>query len=224
MRFLFGAKSGRFIDIHKRKAMIDNLPIYYAEITTEEDGICCMSLVDFPAVERNFVAFAKHNEPKREVVRFAAIEKDEQRLLLGVIMRADYPIYRNENGIEYYIVYNAETIRYMAEKMLVDGHATTVDLQHDGNLVDGVHLQELFIKDTTKGIAPQGFEDVEEGSLFGVYKVHNDEVWDMVKRGECMGFSLEGYFHVSRKDIELQNLMAEVEEMEKTLNNICEND
>lgn len=200
--------------------MIDNLPIYYAEITTEEDGICCMSLVGYPAVERNFVAFSKHEEKKREAVRFAAIEEGEQRLLLGVIMRADYPIYRNDNGIEYYIVYNAETIRYMAEKMLVDGHATTVDLQHDGNLVDGVHLQELFIKDTTKGISPQGFEDVEEGSLFGVYKVHNDEVWDMVKRGECMGFSLEGYFHVSRKDIELQNLMAEVEEMERTLNNI----
>jgi hypothetical protein len=204
--------------------MTNNLPIYYAEITTEDDGICCMSLVDYPAVERNFVAFAKHQEPKREAVRFAAIEKDEQRLLLGVIMRADYPIYRNDNGFEYYIVYNAPTIRYMAEKMLVDGHATTVDLQHDGNLVDGVHLQELFIKDSAKGIAPQGFEDVEEGSLFGVYKVHNDEVWDMVKRGECQGFSLEGYFHAKRSDVELQNLMAEVEEMERTLNNIQKND
>lgn len=198
--------------------MTDNLPIYYAEITTEEDGICCMSLVDYPAVERNFVAFSK--QERREAVRFAAIGDGEQRLLLGVIMRADYPIYRNDNGIEYYIVYKAETIRHMAEKMLVDGHATTVDLQHDGNLVDGVHLQELFIKDSSKGIAPQGFDDVEDGSLFGVYKVHNDEVWEMVKRGECMGFSLEGYFHVSRHQDELQSLMAEVEEMERTLNNI----
>ena len=199
--------------------MIDNLPIYYAEITTEEDGICCMSLVDYPAVERNFMTFAK----QRQAVRMAAIEEGEQRLLLGVIMRADYPIYRNDNGIEYYIVYNAPTIRYMAEKMLVDGHSTTVDIQHDGNLVEGVHLQELFIKDNTKGISPKGFEDVEEGSLFGVYKVHNDEVWEMVKRGECMGFSLEGFFHVARiaNDEEvLKSLMAEVEEMEKTLNSI----
>lgn len=200
--------------------MIDNLPIYYAEITTEEDGICCMSLVDYPAVGRNFVAFSKHEEKKREAVRFAAIEKGEQRLLLGVIMRADYPIYRNNNGRGYYIMFNAETIRYMAEKMLVDGHATTVDLQHDGNLVDGVHLQELFIKDTKKGISPQGFEDVEEGSLFGVYKVYNDEVWDMVKRGEYQGFSLLGNFHGVREKDDLKSLMAEVEEMERTLNNI----
>lgn len=179
-----------------------------------------MSLVDYPAVRRNFVAFSKHEEKKREAVRFAAIEEGEQRLLLGVIMRADYPIYRNDNGKEYYLMFNAETIRYMAEKMLVDGHATTVDLQHDGNLVDGVHLQELFIKDSAKGIAPQGFEDVEEGSLFGVYKVHNDEVWGMVKRGECQGFSLLGNFHGVREKDDLKSLMAEVEEMERTLNNI----
>ena len=199
--------------------MMENLPIYYAEIATEEDGICCMSLVDYPAVERNFMAFAK----QKQMVRLAAIEEGAQRLLLGVIMRADYPIYRNDNGIEYYIVYNAHTIRYMAEKMLVDGRSTTVDIQHDGNLVEGVHLQELFIKDSTKGISPKGFEDVEEGSLFGVYKVHNDEVWEMVKRGECMGFSLEGFFHVSRVANEeevLKELMAEVKEIEKTLNSI----
>lgn len=199
--------------------MIENLPIYYAEIATEEDGICCMSLVNYPAVERNFMAFAK----QKQMVRLAAIEDGEQRLLLGVIMRAGYPIYRNDNGIEYYIVYNAPTIRYMAEKMLVDGRSTTVDIQHDGNLVEGVHLQELFIKDTTKGISPKGFEDVEDGSLFGVYKVHNDEVWEMVKRGECMGFSLEGFFHVSRvanEEEELKELMTEVKEIEKTLNSI----
>lgn len=178
-----------------------------------------MSLVNYPAVERNFMAFAK----QKQMVRLAAIEDGEQRLLLGVIMRAGYPIYRNDNGIEYYIVYNAPTIRYMAEKMLVDGRSTTVDIQHDGNLVEGVHLQELFIKDTTKGISPKGFEDVEDGSLFGVYKVHNDEVWEMVKRGECMGFSLEGFFHVSRvanEEEELKELMTEVKEIEKTLNSI----
>ena len=219
MCFLFGTISTQIIDNDKSNIMIENLPIYYAEIATEEDGICCMSLVNYPAVERNFMAFAK----QKQMVRLAAIEDGEQRLLLGVIMRAGYPIYRNDNGIEYYIVYNAPTIRYMAEKMLVDGRSTTVDIQHDGNLVEGVHLQELFIKDTTKGISPKGFEDVEDGSLFGVYKVHNDEVWEMVKRGECMGFSLEGFFHVSRvanEEEELKELMTEVKEIEKTLNSI----
>lgn len=197
--------------------MIDNLPLYYAQITTDDDGIICMSLVDFPAVESNFLAFSKHEDKKRNMVRMAAIEDGEKRLLLGVIMRADYPIYRNDDGIEYYVAYDAPTLRYMAEKMLADNLSTTVDIQHDGNLVEGVHLQELFIKDTSKGISPKGFEDIEEGSLFGVYKVYNDEVWDMVKRGECMGFSLAGYFHHKIKHDELKHLMAEVEEIEKLI-------
>lgn len=195
-----------------------NLPIYKAEIATDEQGIYCVSLVDFPAVESNFLAFGK--ESRGEHLRFATIEGDEQHLLLGVIMRADYPIYRREGDYEYFIVYEKDTIRLMAEKMLLDGHSSSVDLQHDNNLVDGVNLQELFIKDSTKGIVPKGFEDIEDGSLFAVYKVHNEEVWQMAKRGECAGFSLAGSFRISLIDGELQNLMREVEEIEKQLNNL----
>lgn len=198
--------------------MTDNLPIYYAEITTEEDGIYCVSLVDRPAVESLFVTLAEHEHPK-EIMRFSAVEDGEQHLLLGVIMRADYPIYRYEHGEEFYIVYQADTIRLMAEKMLLNGYSASVNLQHDGHNVEGVHLQELFIKDSAKGIVPKGFEDVEDGSLFGVYKVHNEEVWQMAKRGECAGFSLEGLFHITRKD-DWESLMAEVEEMERTLNSL----
>lgn len=216
MRFLFGTISGDFIDKVKSMTMIDNLPLYYAQITTDDDGIFCMSLVGSPAVKSNFLTFAKHDN-KRDMVRMTAIEDGEKRLLLGVIMRADFPIYRNDDGIEYYLAFDAPTLRRMAEKMLADGRSTTVTIQHNGKLVEGVHLQELFIKDTSKGISPKGFEDIEEGSLFGVYKVLNDDVWDMVKRGECKGFSLEGYFHHKIKHDELKHLMAEVEEIEKLI-------
>lgn len=197
--------------------MTDKLPIYYAEIATDDDGIICVSLVDRPAVDSLFVAF---KEQTREAMRFTTIEDNEQRLLLGVIMRANYPIYRNDiyNG-EYYIVYEADTIRLMAEKMLIDGYSASVDLQHDGKRVEGVHLQELFIKDSAKGIVPKGFEDIEDGSLFGVYKVHNEDVWQAVKRGECEGFSLEGYFHLANRN-EVEALMAEVENIERQLNNL----
>ena len=199
--------------------MEHNLPIYYAEIATDEQGIYCVSLVDCPAVESLFVTLGKHDKP-REHMRFSAIENGEQHLLLGVIMRANYPIYRVDGDYEFYIVYEPDTIRKMAEKMLLDGYSSAVDLQHDNNLVDGVNLQELFIKDSTKGIVPKGFEDIEDGSLFGVYKVHNEDVWQRVKRGECAGFSLAGNFRISRKDDELKSLMAEVEEIEKQLNNL----
>lgn len=209
-----------YIDIVKEKTMLGEFPIYYAEIATDDDGITCVSLVDYPAVKSNFVAFGKHDMPKREALRFATLENEEQHLLLGVIMRADYPIYRNEMGEEFYIVYSADTIRHMAEKMLYNGYTTSVNLQHDGKNIDGVNLQELFIKDSSKGIVPKGFEDIEDGSLFGVYKVHNEEVWQMAKRGECAGFSLEGFFHLNRKEDELKAMMAECEEIERQLNEL----
>ena len=56
------------------------------------------------------------------------------------------------------------------------------------------HFQEIFIKNSEKGISPKGFEDVEEGSLFGVYKIENQEVWQAIKDGVFTSVSLEGMF------------------------------
>lgn len=193
--------------------MVDNLPIYYAEIESDDDGIQSIALVDAPAVESNFVTFSAEHQS----MRFSAIEDGEQRLLMGVIMRANFPIYRNSYGKEFFIVYKAEVVRLLAEKMLYDGRTSSVNIMHTNKVVNGLNLQELFIKDSAKGISPQGFEDIEEGSLFAVYKVHNDEIWAAVKDGQFKGFSLEGYFALTPED-ELHALMREVGELEQLLN------
>ena len=39
-----------------------NLPIYEALITDSEDGMFCVSLVDEPAVESNFLKFNKEKQ------------------------------------------------------------------------------------------------------------------------------------------------------------------
>ena len=39
--------------------LCNGLPLYRAEITDEEDGMYCISLVDFPATESDFMAFDK---------------------------------------------------------------------------------------------------------------------------------------------------------------------
>lgn len=172
--------------------MNTNLPIYEAVIATNEDGISIVSLVDRPATKSDFVAFDEDKAP----TEYIAFEENEQRVLLGVVMRADRPIYRNQNGKEYYLRFSAETLRVMAEKLLFDGATSSVDRQHDLERVEGVNLQQLFIKDTARGVNPEGFAEIEDGSLFAVYKVHNDSVWESVKRGEFTGFSLYGRFSI----------------------------
>ena len=170
----------------------NGLPIFEATIgDNPEAGINKISLVDYPAVESDFLSFAK----KERQMNYA-IQNEEKRLVRGVIMRADFPIYRNNEQGEYYIVYKADTIREMAEKYLFDGKQNNVNLMHeDDSDVEGVNMVQFFIKDVEQGVNPEGFEEIEDGSLFAEFHVCNDEVWDQIKAGEYKGFSLEGRFY-----------------------------
>lgn len=178
------------------------IPVYKAIINDENEGIFKVSLVDFPAVESNFVAFKKDSEP----LKFK-IEDEDQHLLTGVVMRCGFPIYRRtDEGFEYYIVYEAETIKTMAQKLLEDNAQNNINLMHEDNTdVDSVKMIQLFIKDTDKGVNPAGFEEIEEGSLFATYRVESDDLWQQIKDGEFKGFSLEGYFSLMPTDEMIKN-------------------
>lgn len=170
---------------------IDNIPVYDA-VLGEDGGMLRISLVDLPAVMSDFVAFEHQEQP----LRFR-IDDEEQRRVLGVVMRADFPIYRrDEDGTEYYLIYRAETIKAMAEKYLVEGRQNFVNIMHEeGSDVEGVNMVQWFIKDSTKGVSPEGFGEIADGSLFADFHIENDEVWEQIKAGTYKGFSLEGYFH-----------------------------
>lgn len=170
---------------------INGIPVYRATLCSENCGMKKISLVDAPAVLTDFQAFADAEQPMRY-----AVQDEDRRLVYGVIMRANFPIYRyTKKTGEYYILYDADTIREMAEKYLSEGRQDNVNLQHEeGTDVEGVNLVQWFIKDTARGIAPAGFEEIEDGSLFGEFHITNDEVWAGVKGGTYKGFSLEGIF------------------------------
>lgn len=170
---------------------MNKLPIYKAIVGDDvETGMITISLVDAPAVEVDFLYFDEDKKP----LSFA-VEDEEQRKVLGVVMTCDSPIYRRDsNGYEYYIVYDRQTIEKMAEKYLRQNKQNNVDLNHSFVLEEGIYLNEFFIKDTAKGINPTGFEEVNDGSLFAIFHVQNDEVWNAIKEGTFKGFSLSGYF------------------------------
>lgn len=199
--------------------MNKNIPIYQAIIEDELTGMFTISLVDKPAVESNFLCFKKDHK----IVNFR-VENEEKRLISGVIMRADFPIYRiNEYGEEYYITFSRETIAKMAEKWLSDGLQSNVNLQHNpNNYVNDVLLKEVYFKDSEKGINPKGFEGIEEGSLFATYHILNEDVWKSIKNGEFNGFSLEGIFNFditpSEEDKEYDEIMSMLDRIEKIKN------
>ena len=168
-------------------------PIFKAALTEnpEETGMYLISLVDDPAVEANFMAFSNEEEKKYLTFR---VENEEKRIVTGLVMPADRPILRQDADGLYYIMYDKETINAMAERFLAMGLANNVDTMHNFEVEKDVFLREMYMKDTSRGISPVGFEDVEEGSLFATYHIVNDDVWTKVKNGEFKGFSLAGIF------------------------------
>ena len=168
---------------------IGGIPVYDAIITDEATGMMKISLVDDPAVMSNFQAF----DASRKMQMYTVTD-EEKRLVRGVVMRADFPIYRRDEQMgEYYIIYKADTIRQMAEKYLAESRQNDVNLMHkDGSDVDGVQMVQCFIKGD--GVSVDGFDDIADGSLFAEFHITNDEVWEEVKAGTYKGFSLEGYF------------------------------
>lgn len=172
-------------------ATINGIPVYDARVGSDGTGMLRISLVDDPAVCSGFVAMV--TERRAQLYR---VEDEDKRLVFGVVMRADFPIYRRDGRDgEYYVIYRKETIRQMAEQYLADGRQNEVNLMHrDGSDVGGVQMVQWFIKDGARGLSPDGFGDIADGSLFAEFHVTNDVVWDEVKAGTYKGFSLEGVF------------------------------
>ena len=169
---------------------ISGIPVYNAVISDEETGMFRISLVDDPAVMSNFMAF----DANRKTLMYA-VQDEEKRLVRGVVMRADFPIFRRDEMGEYYVIYKADQIRAMAEKYLLEARQNDVNIMHaPGSDVEGVQMVQYFIKDTAAGVSPAGFEDISDGSLFAEFHVVNDDVWAEIKAGTFKGFSLEGVF------------------------------
>lgn len=192
--------------------MEDKLPVYIAVVNLDNDdtGMQLVSFVSEPAIEENFLSF----NDQKEMVKLA-VENDEKHMCYGPIMLANKKIYRRtEQGFEYYIVFTPENIEHMLQKFMAHNNGNNVDEDHSFKLIDGVTLCQVFIKDTDKGINPTDFPEAEDGSLFGIYHVDNDELWEDIKNGEVKGYSLAGTFDLEK---------AEAEQFSKQNNNTINN-
>lgn len=192
---------------------MEKLPLYKMFINeddADESEVSFVALVDRPAIERNFLAFASEQK--------FAINKD-RRIITGALMIADLPIYRNNKDLgEFYVMFDAKEIEKIVLKFFRKGYTRNVNEMHDlSKTVDGVYMFESFIVDEQRGItAPKGITGVTNGSWIGSYKVDNDAVWKSILKGEFQGFSVEGMFDmkISKKTVE-QEIVETIEDIEK---------
>ena len=166
-----------------------NLPLYNLVIDDDDTlGVDKISLVTYPAVEENFLLF---DETKRADYSFS-IQNEEKRIVSGIAMVADRPIYRETPDKKgYYVVFSKDTIEKIAHRFAKNNYAFNISTQHKTD-VDNCYVVESFIINKERGICPKEFADVEDGSWYTSVKIDNDELWNEIKNGEGLnGFSVE---------------------------------
>ena len=185
---------------------------YKAKVLDDECGIQALSLVEHPAVLSKVERFAENDKKDNKPQYF---KDDLKHNITGLIIPADRPIYRNNGTEEYYIVFEKDTIVDFSTKMMKDGTMNFFNWEHSDDTISGIECIELFIKDTERGITPAGFDDVEEGSLFGTFHISNDDVWDKIMDGSY-GISMECIF--SRFGEQLSETIAPSTEITTEIN------
>jgi len=160
-------------------------------------GIDAISIVKNPAIESNFIALNEHK------VKFATVDA-EKRILLGPALIPNKPIYRKQDGMEFYCYFSRGTVKKASELYLQRGNQNQATLEHAIKL-QGMCLIESWVKEDMEKdkSAYYGMNDAL-GTWYVAMKVEDDKVWnDYVKTGLVTGFSIEGYF-VDKGKVEMK--------------------
>ena len=191
---------------------LDTVELFIDE-QMDEEGINAISLVEFPAIEENFVALSKHE------VEFKTVNEDK-RIVVGLALVPDKEILRAKGDYKYNIKFSKDTVRKASElylKRLKNNNAT---LEHS-ELASGVSVIESWIvEDLEKDKTSLYGLNAVKGAWAVTMKIDNDEVWEDVKSGKYLGLSIEGIFS-DKKYTEMSSEEAKetLKELRKMLKN-----
>jgi len=174
------------------------------------EGISAISIVESPAIESNFIALKNH------AVQFATVDTDK-RILMGPALIPNKPIYRNQDGEEFYVYFSKATIEKASQLYLKNGNQSKATLEHEIS-INGLTLVESWLKideDHDKSAA-YGLND-PVGTWYVAMKVDNAEIWEeYVKTGKVKGFSIEGFF--ADKSTVMNRHESKLEQLKNLLN------
>ena len=148
-------------------------------------GIEAISIVESPAIEEDFIAL------KSDEIKLTEISKDK-KILMGPLLIPNKPIYRNNEGDEYYIYFSKDTVLKASQMYLTKGNQNNSTLEHQHEL-NGLSLVESWlVEDKVHDKSRKYGMNVPVGTWMGAVKVNNKDVWnDYVKTCKVKGFSIE---------------------------------
>lgn len=168
-------------------------------------GVNAISLVEFPAIEVDFIALSKQQNIKLSEVQ------EERKMIYGAALIPDKLIYREDaDGTPYYARFDKKLIEKVAHNFLLKNLQHSHTIEHTF-AVTGLSVVESWIKEGDSDKSDTLGFDLPQGTWFVGVKVQNDEVWNDVKEGKLKGFSIEGFFN------EVGVQMSENSKMDKFL-------
>jgi len=164
------------------------LPVYELTVNDEDAFVDFIALVENPAIEVEFLAFANQE-------KYAFALDEDKKELIGAAMIPDQMIFRrNDKGEEFNVFFSKDTIRQIVQSFFKSGYQSNMNIEHSATNADSFIFQSMIV-DKAKGIS---FMDLPDGSWVVGVKVLNDEVWADIKAGKRKGFSVEGIFETMR--------------------------
>jgi hypothetical protein len=172
-------------------------------------GIDAISLVEYPAIEEDFIAL------NAERVEFAK-QDEEKRILMGAALVPNKPIYRVDGEEEFYVYFSQDTIRKASEMFFQKAKQNNATLEHEVGINGLTVVESWIVEDEVHDKSRKYGMELPVGTWMVSMKVNNPEIWDgFVKTGKVKGFSIEGYF-VDKMNFAKQE-MERIEEQEAAL-------
>lgn len=163
-------------------------------------GVYALSVVENPAMQDLWVTLSEH--PKEVNLTLA---NEEKRLLLGAALIPDKRIYRNVDGNEFYITFNAQTIEKLAHSFLKNGNQNNSSLEHETQLSGMSVVEAWIVQDPNNDKSNSYGKTYEKGTWVTMMKVDNEDVWQKAKNGEIKGFSIDALIGLKELQVNFKN-------------------
>ncbi len=163
---------------------------YELLIPADAPALEAIALVEFPAIEADFVTMTRPNP-----YVFARMDA-KQQIAIGPAMIPNKLIARidEETGEEYDVFFTPETVRAVAHNFIRHGKQGSINLEHQVPVLGNSVVEAWTVMDPEMDKAKAlGYETVPETFMIAL-SIPDKDLWAKVESGQYRGFSIEGYF------------------------------
>lgn len=171
--------------------------VYYIDFddTDFESGINLIAITQNPAIEISAMRFSA-----QELMDFKFTYDDEKRIIAGPAIVPNKEILRlDDNGNEYFVVFTAEVIERMANKFNKEQRTVKFNLEHSKYTIDAFVKASWIVEDSKKDKSAYYGYELPVGTFFVEAKIESDKDWELIKKMDNVGYSIEGFMGIVPK-------------------------